>query len=396
MAHPKHPNEFNPLYDETFDNSHVYYEEMRKKCPVAHSEAFGGFWALFKYEDIVRIQTEHENFSTAEKNVVPPATRNQGKRPPLHFDPPEHDVYRRPVTPVFNKSRMAVLEPELRRFADELMDPLVTEGRFDFTLDFAEYFAARAFGLILKLPLDMMLRAREVQVQYYRAQMAMDKERVIKWSDELYRVAGDLVNDRKKNLLDPNEDLISALLLAGETGEDIAEEMVVASIRQFLSASQAAPGAVLGSIAAHLAQDSELQQSLRDNPHRIPDAVEEFLRLYSPYRVFARTAIHDVDIRGRDIPSGEPIAMIFPSANRDEDVFENPHEFNMDRKPNKHIAFGRGPHRCPASSLARLELCVATEALLSKTASFELDGEIKMTDWLEFGPSSTPLRVVAD
>ncbi|MGN7201369.1 cytochrome P450 [Arthrobacter sp. SAFR-044] len=395
MAHPKHPNEFDPLYDETFDNSHVYYEEMRRNCPVAHSEAFGGFWALFKYEDIVRIQTEHENFSTAEKNVVPPATRNQGRRPPLHFDPPEHDAYRRPVTPVFNKSRMAVLEPELRRFADELMDPLVTEGRFDFTLDFAEYFAARAFGLILKLPLDMMLRAREVQVQYYRAQMAMDKERVIKWSDELYRVANDLVNDRKKNLLDPNEDLISALLLAGENGEAISEEMVVASIRQFLSASQAAPGAVLGSIAAHLAQDSKLQQNLRENPHRIPDAVEEFLRLYSPYRVFARTAIHDENIRGRDIPSGEPIAMIFPSANRDEDVFENPHEFSMDRKPNKHIAFGRGPHRCPASSLARLELCVATEALLSKTASFELDGEIKMTDWLEFGPSSTPLKVVA-
>ncbi|MFF2347583.1 cytochrome P450 [Pseudarthrobacter sp. NPDC058119] len=395
MAHPKHPNEFDPLYVETFDNSHIYYEEMRKKCPVAHSEAFGGFWALFKYEDIVRVQTEHENFSTAEKNVVPPATRNQGKRPPLHFDPPEHDVYRRPVTPVFNKSRMAVLEPELHRFADELMDPLVTAGRFDFTLDFAEYFAARAFGLILKLPLDMMLRAREVQVQYYRAQMAMDKERVIRWSDELYRLAGDLVNDRKENLLDPNEDLISALLLAGENGEAISEEMVVASIRQFLSASQAAPGAVLGSIAAHLAQDSELQQNLRDNPHRIPDAVEEFLRLYSPYRVFARTAIHDVDIRGRAIPSGEPIAMIFPSANRDEDVFENPHEFSMDRKPNKHIAFGRGPHRCPASSLARLELCVATEALLSKTASFELDGEIKMTDWLEFGPSSTPLKVIA-
>ncbi|MET4538444.1 cytochrome P450 [Arthrobacter bambusae] len=395
MVAQKEPeNEFNPLYEETFDNSHIYYEEMRSNCPVAHSESFGGFWALFKYEDIVRIQTEHETFSTAEKNVVPPATRNQGKRPPLHFDPPEHDAYRRPVTPVFNKSRMAVLAPELRRFADELIDPLIASGTFDFTLDFAEYFAARAFGLILRLPLEMMLRSREVQVQYYRSQMAMDKEAVTKWSDELYEVAKDIVNDRKRNLLSPDEDLISALLLAGNKGEPISHDMVVASVRQFLSASQAAPGAVLGSIAAHLGRDAELQQHLRDNPDRIPDAVEEFLRLYSPYRVFARTATRDVEIGGREIPAGEPIAMIFPSANRDEDVFEKPHEFNMDRKPNKHIAFGRGPHRCPAAALARLELHIAIEALLSKTQRFELAGEIKMTDWLEFGPSSTPIKAV--
>ncbi|WP_285251283.1 cytochrome P450 [Pseudarthrobacter sp. fls2-241-R2A-168] len=394
MAQQEAVNEFNPHYEETFDNSHVYYEEMRAKCPVAHSESFGGFWAVFKYEDIIRVQTEHETFSTAEKNVVPPATRNQGKRPPLHFDPPEHDTYRRPVTPVFAKSRMAVLEPELRRFADELIDPLIAAGHFDYTLDFAEYFAARAFGLILKLPLDMMLRSREVQVQYYRAQMAMDKLKVVEWSDRLYEVAKEIVFARKQNLLNPDEDLISALLLAGERGEAIPDDMVVASIRQFLSASQAAPGAVLGSIATHLARDQELQQRLRENPDRIPDAVEEFLRLYSPYRVFARTATHDVEIRDRQIPAGEPIAMIFPSANRDEDVFENPHEFNMDRKPNKHIAFGRGPHRCPAASLARLELCIGVEALLRKTKSFELAGDVKMTDWLEFGPSSTPLRAV--
>jgi cytochrome P450 len=386
---------FNPIYEETFDNSHVLYEEMRREAPVAYSDAFGGFWTLFKYEDILKVQTDHETFSVADKNVVPPATRNRGRRPPLHFDPPEHATYRNPVTPVFRNSRMAALEPELEQFAQELLDPLVANGKFDYTKDFAEYFASRAFGLILKLPAEMMQRSREVQVQYYRAQMAMDRERVNSMSDALYDIAAEVVALREKDLQDPDEDLISALLCAGDRGEAISHEMVVASIRQFLSAAQAAPGAVLGSIAVHLSRDPGLQDYLRHNPDRIPAAVEEFLRLYSPYRVFARTAKHDIEIGGRAIRAGEPITMNFPSANRDEDIFERPHEFDIDRVPNRHIAFGRGPHRCPASSLARLELRVAIRVLLRSTSSVQLDGEIQMTDWLEFGPSSTPLKVAA-
>lgn len=387
-------NEFNPRYEETFENTHEYYEQMRAKCPVAHSDAFGGFWAVFKYEDVIRMQTETETFSTAEKNVVPPATRNRGRRPPLHYDPPEHEKYRAPTRPVLSNSRMQTLRPELTAYARDLMAPLVASGAFDFTIDFAEHFAARAFGLILKLPEDMLKRARHAQVQYYRAQMEMNREKVAEMSDRLYDLAREVVLDRKESLFDPDEDLVSALILAGERGEEIPEIEVVASVRQFLSAAQAAPGAVLGSIATHLAKDPELQTRLRQDPSRIPDAIEEFLRMYAPYRVFARTAKVDTEIRGRLIPAGEPITMMFPSANRDEDIFEDPHTFNLDRRPNKHIAFGRGPHRCPASALARLELSVALETLLAMTSSFALAGDVQMADWLEFGPSSTPLAVV--
>lgn len=387
-------SEFNPHYEETFDNTHDLYTEMRAKCPVARSNEFGGFWALFKYDDIVNMTMDHETFITSERNVVPSATRKGGRRPPLHYDPPEHEKFRRPISGPFQKSHVAELTPALRGFADELLDPLIARGEFDWTADFAEYFAARAFGLVLRLPLSMMLRAREIGVQYYRAGVAMNKPLIEASSAALYEIAREIVEDRAQNLQDPERDLVSSLLMAGESGEEIPFDLVVASIRQFLSAAQAAPGAILGSIAVHLARDQELQSLLRREPDRIPDAVEEMLRMYAPYRVFARTAKVDVEIGGREIKAGEAITMMFPSANRDEDVFERPHEFDMDRKPNKHIAFGRGPHRCPASSLARAELRIAIEALLEKTKSFEIAGDIKMTDWLEFGPSSTPLRVV--
>jgi cytochrome P450 len=105
--------------------------------------------------------------------------------------------------------------------------------------------------------------------------------------------------------------------------------------------------------------------------------------------------VHDVELGGQLIRKDEPIAMIFPSANRDEDVFEAPHEFRLDRDPEVHIAFGAGPHRCPAAPMGRLELRVALEELLAATASFELAGEVQMMNWLEFGPKSIPVRLAA-
>lgn len=388
-------SEFCPHYEETFDNTHEIYEDMRKRCPVAHSQDFEGFWALFKYEDIVHMQEDSETFSVSERNVVPRVTRTGGKRPPLHYDPPEHDTFRKPINVVFRKSRMQAIEAPLASIADDLLDPLIAKGEFDFSKDFAEYFAAQAFGQILKLPLNMMLKAREAGVRYYRATTAMDRPAIEKSSADLYAVAKEVVEARQQCLQDPEEDLISALLVAPLDGGPMPVQLVVASIRQFLSAAQAAPQAVLGSIAVHLARDQALQETLRKDPSLHAKAVEEFLRMYAPYRVFARMATKDVEIRGRSIKAGEVLTMMFPSANRDEDVFTDPHEFRLDRGANKHIAFGRGAHQCPAASLARLELTIGLGKLLDKTSRFELAGPVKMSDWLEFGPSSTPLRVVA-
>jgi cytochrome P450 len=151
---------------------------------------------------------------------------------------------------------------------------------------------------------------------------------------------------------------------------------------------------MIGSIAVHLSRDTALQQRLRAEPGRIGAAIEEFLRLYTPYRGFARTAVCDVEIAGRRIPAGEPIALVFASANRDESVFPNAEAFELDR-PNlgMHLAFGRGPHNCPGASLGRLELRVAVEELLARTSGFELAGEIVPTRFPEIGALSVPLKL---
>jgi len=384
-------DEFDPNYPETFDNSHEIYAEMRERCPVAHSSAFGGFWALFKYDDIVRIQEDGRTFITSQQNTVPKIAFT-GRRPPLHFDPPEHADFRKPLDPVFKKHYISQLRPILESFADDLLAPMIARGRGDYALEFALPFAARAFGELLGLPTEFMLRVREIGMEYQLNIQAMDNEAVRATSLRLYEIAQEIITSRADAPPgNPDRDIVAALLQAGERGKPLAPEMMVACVRQLLPAAQAAPQAVLGSIAVHLGRDRSLQDHLRDHRYLIPDAIEEFLRLYAPYRVFARTAVKDVEIGGRHVRAGEPIAMIFASANRDETIFEDADTFRLDRKPNKHIAFGRGAHRCPAASLARLELSVGVERLLN-APPFALSAEPTMGSWLEFGPIGVPIE----
>jgi cytochrome P450 len=390
---PSDGPQFDPLLPETFDSSHPVYEDFRQRCPVAHSEQFGGFWALFKYRDVVAMAEDWETYVTSVQNVVPKISFT-GKRPPLHIDPPEHIAYRRPLNPVFRTTNMRAMEVELRRQISGLLDNLVAAGGFDFARDLALPFAAHAFARLLDLDDALLLRVRKLTVQYNAEVQAMNHKEVTRLSFELYDVAREIVAERKADPRDPSVNLVSGLLRAThDKREPISEEMVVATIRQMLVAAIAAPHAVMGSAVVHLARDQALQAQLRSDPTQVPAAVEEFLRMYSPYRVFSRTPVRDVELGGQHIGKDEPIAMIFPSANRDEEIFESPHEFRLNRNPNPHIAFGVGTHRCPAAPLARLELRVMLEELLAHTDTFRLDGDVTMMNWLEFGPSAVPLLV---
>ncbi len=384
--------DFDPLQPETWGSAQHVYAKLRARCPVAHSDQWGGFWALTKYEDIVSVARNSRSFVTSVQNVVPRVPYT-GKRPPLHVDPPEHSGYRRAMDALFRKSHMALLEPALRAMAIELLQLLIDKGHCDFGRDFAQLFPISAFAHFLGVPVDEMKRVRHAGAIYTEAIQTQDVSLVQEQSKYLYQVAHDLVADRKAHPRDPARDLTSALLAARPDGNPLPEDMVVGTLRQMVVASMGAMSVVIGSQVVHLAKHPELQALLRRDAKRIPDAMEELLRLYPPYRGFARTPVRDVTIRGRLIRKNEPIALLFPSANRDADVFERPDEFDIARKPNKHLAFGRGAHKCVAAAMARLELRIVLEELLARTESFALDGEVKMASWLEFGPSSVPLRL---
>ena len=384
--------DFDPLLPETFDSANADYAELRQRCPVAHSDAWGGFWALMKHADVAAAAADSATFITSKQNVVP-AVAFTGRRPPLHLDPPEHTPYRRALSPLLTERRVARYEPVIREICAGLLDAMAAKGGGDICEDFSARMPIRVFAHWMNLPQAQIDSLAEVGRRYNIAVQSNDMVATKETSLLLYEMARTLVADRKASPLDPAEDATSALLATRVDGEPLPDEMIVGTIRQVLVVGIIAPTVMIGSIAVHLSRDQALQARLRAEPALVPAAVDEFLRLYTPYRGFARTATRDVTLHGRTIPMGEPIALVYASANRDEDVFEDGSSFRLDRPNMKEsLHFGRGTHMCVGAALARLELVVALEEMLARLPVFELAGEVIPTRFPEIGALSVPLR----
>ncbi|HWU02930.1 MAG TPA: cytochrome P450 [Novosphingobium sp.] len=389
----KHPQDFDPETPEDFDSPHAEYARLRRQCPVAHTDGLGGFWALTRYEDVKKAASDYQHFSTSVQNVVPKVAFT-GRRPPLHLDPPEHTPYRRALNPLLGKERADALEPMARVFAREMLEPIVARGGGDICLEFSSFLPVRVFGEWMRMPPEWLDTLHEAGRAFVLSVHMNDPETMKATSLRLYDMAKALIAVRRETPEDPETDPTCALLAARHEGQALPDELVVGSVRQILVVGIVAPMVMVGNICVHLSRDRALQDQLRADPSLIPAAVEEFLRLYTPYRGFARTAVEDVEMGGRTIEAGDPVALLYCSANRDETVFENPDEFILNR-PNiaEHLAFGRGAHNCPGLHIGRMELKVCLEELLAATpGGFDVDGPVTMSRWPEIGALSVPLR----
>lgn len=386
-------HEFDADVVEGFDDAHAVFKELRGRCPVAHSSDFEGFWLLTKYDDVIRALSDYENFSTAYQNVVP-RVATSGRRPPLHLDPPDHTPYRRAITPLFYPDRMAFWEPVVRDIVSRLLAPLVEKGNCDICVDFSYRLPIFVLAEFFHIPAEQAEKIRDIGADFNRALQVRDNAMLEKTSLFLYDVARDIIALRKEQPLDPGVDPTSAMLAArDDDGNALPEPMILGTIRQLLVVGIIAPTTFTGSMAVHLARHPEHFAMLKERPSLIPDALEELLRLYTPYRGFARTAKRDIEIGGRLIKKDEPIAMAFTSANRDPDAFDDPDTFRLDRTGDKrHMAFGRGPHQCAGAPLARLMLRITLEELIARTNGWEITGPTPMTTWPEYGPLSVPVK----
>jgi cytochrome P450 len=155
-----------------------------------------------------------------------------------------------------------------------------------------------------------------------------------------------------------------------------------------------APSILMAAICKHLSENKDLQNQLRNDESLIPAAIEEFVRMYTPYRGFARTAVHPVTISGQDVPAEEPITLTYAAANRDPDQFVNPGQFVLNRENiTSHVGFGRGKHRCAGMSLARMMMKIFLKVLLRNTTDFDIDGELEFARLPEIGMISCPLNL---
>jgi cytochrome P450 len=396
--------DFDPTEEETFTSFHEEFARLRQMCPVARSEAWNGFWAVTKHKDIVdMLARNHDLYSTQVQNVVPKVAFT-GRRPPLHLDPPEHTPYRKALNPFFTNEKMKKLEPKVRDIVVELLQPLIEKETFDMSFDYGYRFPAYVFALVFNLPVDLAMEVKDIggsnNTLKNTTSRKIDLETMHKIGKErslkLYDIARRIIEDRKAKPQDPGEDIVSALLVAkDQNGNLLPEDMILGMVRQLLLVGMIAPSVFVGCVAYHLAEHPDIQEMLRQNPHLSAAATEEYLRLFTPYRGFARTAKEDVVLGGRLIRKDEPIAIVYASANRDEEVFPEPDKFILHRPNiNQSLAFGLGTHQCPGAPLARIMMRITLEELLARTRSIEVVGEVKMARWPEWGTISVPLKVV--
>lgn len=387
-------SDYDPLAPEDFDTPHRVFAALRARCPVAHSDAFGGFWMLTRHADIKRVLDDPAEFTTTVRNVVPGSSAT-GRRPPLHLDAPEHTPYRRAIERALGAARVTAITPVIEAHARDLVAKYRELGGGDLVAHVSSPLPALVFADWFALDAVQTDLLWTTACAFVKAWEAFDIETVGRTSATLYDLARDLIAARRLAPLDVERDPVSSLLAATDgKGDPLPDEMLVGCVRQILVVGLVAPPVFLGSVAVHLSRDRELQTRLRKNPDLLPAATEEFLRLYTPYRGFARTTRNGVTMHGVAIPPAEPIALAYAAANRDPAVFEAPDEFRLDRPDIRlHLAFGSGPHRCAGAPMARIMLQAAVGALLAGTSSFELDGAVKMSGMPEVGPVYVPLRV---
>ncbi|NIJ07586.1 cytochrome P450 [Sphingomonas vulcanisoli] len=395
MTDASTPQDFDPLSPETFGSALQDYARLRRDCPVAYSHTWGGFWALTRYDDVKRAASDAKTYITSKQNVVPKVAFT-GRRPPLHLDPPEHTPYRRALNPLLSLERSEALEGKTRQLVSDLLAPMIAKGGGDICEEFSSHLPVKVFGAWMRMPDDLLSVLHEAGQAFIMAVRSGVPDAMKETSLRLYDMARELIARRKADPQDPEWDPTSALLAATYEGAPLPDEMILGTVRQVLVVGIVAPTVLVGSIAVHLSRDRDLQARLRADPSLMPAALEEFLRLYSPYRGFARTATCPVHLHGRTIPAGEPIALVYAAANRDETVFPNGDEFIMDR-PNiaEHLAFGRGPHNCPGIHLGRMQVRIALEELLGQTKGFALAGQPVVANFPEIGAISVPLMFEA-
>ena len=385
------PGEFDPYDPATVRDPHAVYAELRRACPVAHGQRWGGFWALTGYAEVVAASTAPHTFSSTS-GVVIPVNPLAGQRLPMHFDPPEHTAYRRLLNPAFGADRVTGLGAAVDAIARRLLAPVLERGAGDLIAEYTSPLASHVLAAFLGMPDEFGQRLETYSLRFERAQDAGEAAAVDEANAVLYGYAREVLAARRS---EGATGLVGALVQGRVDGRPLTDDEIVGSLRQVFIAGHIAVAAALGSVIGHLADDPALQRRLRRDPALVPAAVEELLRLHTPNQGFARTVRRDTTLAAQTLRPGDQVALVYTAANRDPAVFPDPDGVDLDRRPNRHLAFGHGVHKCVGIDLARLELRAGLTALLATTASFERAGPSTPLRWPIYGPATLPLRLAA-
>ncbi len=343
--------------------AHDVFRWLRENDPV-HRDETNNLWVVSKYEDLVHVERHPELFCSG-----------QGARPKgggadnlsiVSMDDPEHARQRRLVSRGFTPSRINEMMAHIRELARELVDNVAARGECDFVDDIAKPLPLIVIAELLGLPVE-------------------DRQRLAHWSDTMMAAEsaeiGSPLSDRaaeafgeyvaylvtllEQRRAEPRDDLISVLLSTSDAGALTNDELLWFLVLLLVAGNETTRNALSGGMMA-LTQFPHEKERLANDLSLVNSATEEILRYVSPVISFSRTVVEDTQLRGRELRAGDVVLNVYPSANRDDDVFDDPDTFRIDRDPNLHVAFGTGPHFCLGANLARTEIRILLEELLTR------------------------------
>jgi len=395
-----------PVGDWATDFSHVEPEwsadpypiqdDLRQRCPIAHTERFGGAWLPTRYEDVAAIAYDTDRFSSRSivlSNFRPPRDIAPiGGSPPISSDPPFHHDARKLLLAAFTKKEVAKQEPATRAFCHSLIDSFAGRDVLDAAQEYAQHIPMRVIANMLGFPPEDGPRFA-VFVEDLLEGINLDPderaERVAQIFDYLLdQVHAHLDDD------EPRDDLTTYLLNAELYGQKLSPEVVTGAMALLLIAGIDTSWSAIGASLWHLADHPGDRARLVAEPGLLPTALEEFLRAYAPVTM-ARLVKEDMHWRGVDMKAEDWILLSFPAANRDPAQFDRADEVVIDRLVNRHAAFGLGIHRCLGSHLARMELRIALEVWLERIPVFSLadPAAVRWSAGQIRGPRTLPLRI---
>lgn len=386
--------DFSHLEPEWAADPYPIQDDLRDRCPIAHTGRFGGGWLPVRYEDVAAVAYDTEKFSSRAiimSNFRPPRDIAPiGGSPPISSDPPFHHDARKLLLPAFTKTAIARLEPATRAFCHSLIDQFGAAETVDAARDYAQHIPVRVIADMLGFPPEDGPQFREFVNDLLEGINLESEER----EERIGRLFDYLLEQVHDHLDRPRQDLTTYLLEAEIYGQKLTADHVVGTMALLLIAGIDTTWSAIGSSLWHLARVPEDRRRLAAAPDLLPTAMEEFLRAYAPVTM-ARLVTEDVSWRGVDMKAEDWILLSFPAANRDPAQFERAGEVVIDRAVNRHAAFGLGIHRCLGSHLARMELRVALAAWLERVPEFSLadPGAVTWSTGQIRGPRSLPVRI---
>jgi cytochrome P450 len=366
---PKIPDDVD-IHDAAFvGDPFTEYDRLRRECPLARSNRYGGFWLMTRYDDVRAAAIDWRSYTSSVAGVtaIPVITPRTEPMLPIEIDPPRHSRYRALVNPVFAPQRVGEITPRIRKLAATLVERMATEGAVEAVSELCVPIAITSLAAFTDVPLA-------------------DSERWVGWITRMFDVtdpvAGAAASRELVAYIDgliaarraqPSGDFISMLMSAEIDGERLDDSQIRSFVTVVFGAGFETTADALSVMLHWLAENPSGLARLAAEPALLPGAVEEFLRYASPIQIFGRNAACDLSLHGREVAAGDIVALAFGSANRDPSVFAEPDELQLDRRPNKHLTFGAGPHLCAGASVARMELAVVLETLVAAGVGLALD-----------------------